>query len=95
MLRGDVKNLATEIGVHRTTVLRRSKKVGISLAPVRGRDQNTPDMFTGKTLQDEHKQWFSQTAIALGEKQKHVPKKSWFQIIAEHFRKLLHCAKNS
>lgn len=95
MLRGDVKALATEIGVHRSTVLRRSKKAGISLEPVRGRDQSTPDMFTGKALQEEHQQWFEQTVIALGEKPKNKSQKYWFQIIAEHFRKLLHRAKNS
>lgn len=72
MLRGDIKRLASDLGVSRSTIFRRAKKYGISLIAIRGRDNNTTDMFSGETLIEEHRRWYEQIKIFLGEN--HVSK---------------------
>jgi hypothetical protein len=57
MLKGDIGALAKNVGVSKTTIYRIAAKLGVDLAPVRGRCDKTVDYISGTTLQDERDIW--------------------------------------
>ncbi len=76
MLRNDVKRICEITGLSKTTVYRRAERAGLDLTPIKGRDASTPDMFTGKTVMQEHEEWLKHAVtkiLAVEHKEKSVP----------------------